>query len=155
MVDVNDARTAGRADEQDGAPDGGATGRSSGVATWWRRPPKDFEHEVEYLKAPDGNALIPWLLMVFGPAADILGGRAAPPWLAWAGLLAFCVLYVATIRSAFSPRLSQGPVPYRLLGGLAAVTSRWPSATATTSCCCSCWCRCAWAVWLPAAATSG
>ncbi|MFI0901207.1 sensor histidine kinase [Streptomyces sp. NPDC020983] len=89
---------------------------------WWRRGPEDFDQEIEHLKAPDGGALIPWLLMVLGPGADILKGEVALPWLAGSGLLLFCALYVCTVRSAFGERWRRGPVPYQLLGALGALT---------------------------------
>lgn len=89
---------------------------------WWKRGPADFEQEIEHLKAPDGGALIPWLLMVIGPGTDILKGDVPLPWLAGAGLAAFCVLYVATIRTAFGERWKRGPVPYQLLWTLAGLT---------------------------------
>jgi two-component system, NarL family, sensor histidine kinase DesK len=92
-----------------------------GRGTLWSRARMDFESEIERMKAPDGNALMGWLLMVIGPGADVLAGRIANPWPAGAGLLAFCVLYVATIRTAFSARLGHGPVPARLLAGTAAL----------------------------------
>lgn len=107
------------------------TARADGITTkkacrdrcWWRRrAPKDFEQEVEHLKGPDANALIPWMLMVAGPLSDLLQGRLALPWLAGAGLAVFCGLYVATVRTAFHPRLGPGPVPFRLLFCLASVT---------------------------------
>lgn len=88
---------------------------------WWRRGPADFEHEIEHMKAPDGGALVPWLLMVLGPGTDVLKGQVPLPWLAGCGLVAFCVLYVATIRSAFSERWRRTPVPYRLLWALVAL----------------------------------
>jgi two-component system sensor histidine kinase DesK len=90
--------------------------------SWWRRTPKDFEEEIEHLKGPDGNALIPWIMMAIGPAADILNGGLPLPWLAAAGLAAFCTLYISTVRTAFSPRFSDGPLPFRLLCCLAALT---------------------------------
>ncbi|WUH93763.1 sensor histidine kinase [Streptomyces sp. NBC_00433] len=89
---------------------------------WWTRGPAEFEREIEHLKAPDGGALIPWLLMVIGPATDIVKGEVPMPWLAASGLVAFCVLYISTIRSAFDARLRTGPLPYQLLWALAAVT---------------------------------
>jgi two-component system sensor histidine kinase DesK len=89
---------------------------------WWLRGARDFEEEIERLKGPDSNRLIPWLLMVIGPAADVLSGKCALPWLAGAGLVAFCVLYVATIRTAFRWRGRSEPMPSRLLGALACVT---------------------------------
>ncbi|WP_327291345.1 sensor histidine kinase [Streptomyces sp. NBC_01198] len=82
----------------------------------------EFEQEIEHLKAPDGGALIPWLLMVVGPGTDIAKGEVRMPWLAASGLAVFCVLYVATIKSAFSPRLRKGPLPYQLLWALTAIT---------------------------------
>ncbi len=92
--------------------------------SWWRRGgPEDFEEEIEKLRGPDGNALIPWLLMALGPAADIAKGGIPLPWLAWIALGTFCVLYVATIRAAFREPWRSGPVPLRLLGALAAVTT--------------------------------
>lgn len=92
--------------------------------SWWRRGgPEDFEEEIEKLRGPDGNALIPWLLMALGPASDIAKGRLPLPWLAWIALGIFCVLYVATIRAAFREPWRSGPVPLRLLGALAAVTT--------------------------------
>jgi two-component system, NarL family, sensor histidine kinase DesK len=98
-----------------------ATDQKACRRPWRRHAPKDFEEEIEHLKGPDGNTLIPWLLMVIGPAADILNGGVPLPWLATAGLAAFCALYVSTIRTAFSPRFSGGPVPFGLLSCLAAV----------------------------------
>jgi two-component system sensor histidine kinase DesK len=90
-------------------------------ASWWRRN-DSFEDEVERLKGPDGNALIPWLLMALGPAADVARGRVGMPWLAGAGLVVFAALYVLTVRSAFSPARASGPLPLRLLGALAGLT---------------------------------
>nr|WP_237405275.1 sensor histidine kinase [Streptomyces sp. SN-593] len=75
---------------------------------------------MEQLRKPDGNALIPWLLMALGPVIDVLRGDVPLAWLAGAGLVAFCALYVLTVRSSFSPRYGTGPVPLRLLGGLGA-----------------------------------
>ncbi|WP_073494604.1 sensor histidine kinase [Actinacidiphila paucisporea] len=89
---------------------------------WWRRGPEEFEREIEHLKAPDGGALIPWLLMAIGPGTDVVKGEVPTPWLAGSGLLVFCVLYVATIRSAFSPRLRTGRLPHQLLAALAGLT---------------------------------
>ncbi|MGW5351581.1 sensor histidine kinase [Streptomyces sp. NPDC004031] len=108
---------AGTAKADADAPDEACSRRM-----WWRRGPEDFEQEVEHLKAPDGGALIPWLLMVIGPGADILKGEVALPWLAGSGLLLFCVLYVSTVRSSFSERWRRSRVPYRLLAALGAVT---------------------------------
>ncbi|CAG7629881.1 Two-component system, NarL family, sensor histidine kinase DesK [Actinacidiphila bryophytorum] len=90
---------------------------------WWKRGPMEFEQEIEHLNAPDGGALIPWILMVIGPGTDVLKGEVPVPWLAAAGLAAFCALYVCTIRAAFSPRrLPTTRLPYVLLGALAALT---------------------------------
>jgi len=89
--------------------------------SWWRQD-RTFEEEIEHLKGPDGGALIPWLLMAIGPGTDILKGEIARPWVAGAGLAVFCVLYVTTIRTAFHDRWRTGPVPFRLLAALAAVT---------------------------------
>lgn len=89
---------------------------------WWRREPKDFAEEIEHLKGPDGGALVPWLLMAVGPGTDIIKGQIHPAWAAATGLAVFCVLYVCTVRSAFSDRWRNGPVPFRLLGALAATT---------------------------------
>lgn len=88
--------------------------------TWWGRGPMEFEQEIEHLKAPDGGALIPWLLMVIGPGTDVVKGEVPVPWLAASGLAVFCVLYVSTIRSAFGERRT-GPLPFRLLCALGAV----------------------------------
>ncbi|MEW1862327.1 sensor histidine kinase [Streptomyces sp. NPDC088194] len=88
---------------------------------WWRRSER-FEDEIDQLRKPDGKALIPWLLMAVGPASDLFNGRVGNPWPAGAGLAVFCVLYVLTVRSAFSPRLGSGPVPLRLLACLGATT---------------------------------
>jgi two-component system sensor histidine kinase DesK len=88
---------------------------------WWRRGPDDFEAEIERMRGPDGGALIPWMLMVVGPAADIVKGDVPRPWLASTGLTVFCVLYVATVRTAFAERWRSGPVPQRLLYPMAAV----------------------------------
>lgn len=82
----------------------------------------DFEQEVEHLRAPNGGALIPWLLMLLGPASDIAKGEVSTPWLAGSGLAAFCVLYVCTAKTTFDPRLRGGRLPHRLLGALAALT---------------------------------
>ncbi|WP_232792204.1 sensor histidine kinase [Actinacidiphila yeochonensis] len=97
------------------------TGRASGRDWWWQRT-KDFDEEVDRLKAPDGNALLGWLLMTAGPASDLAQGRLADPWPAVAGLALFCVLYVTVVRAAFSPRLGGGPVPFRLLCALGGLT---------------------------------
>ncbi|MFI1091113.1 sensor histidine kinase [Streptomyces sp. NPDC020917] len=86
---------------------------------WWKE--RSFDEEIEHIKGPDGGALVPWLLMVIGPAADILKGDVAHPWVAGSGLVVFCVLYMATIRTAFHDRWRTGPVPFRLLAALAAV----------------------------------
>ncbi|SEF51229.1 two-component system, NarL family, sensor histidine kinase DesK [Actinacidiphila yanglinensis] len=91
-------------------------------ATWWWRRTERFEDEIERLKPPDGNALIPWLLMATGPATDVAKGEVGTPWLAGAGLVVFGVLYVLTVRSSFSTRWGSGPVPPRLLGCLGALT---------------------------------
>ncbi|MDD1062397.1 sensor histidine kinase [Streptomyces cocklensis] len=88
---------------------------------WWKRGPNEFEQEIENLKAPDGGALIPWMLMVLGPATDVIKGEVPMPWLAASGLAAFCGLYVSTIKAAFSPRWRTGRLPYELLGALAAL----------------------------------
>ncbi|MYS23908.1 two-component system, NarL family, sensor histidine kinase DesK [Streptomyces sp. DvalAA-14] len=116
------------------APPGDASGAPAASAAakepscrrrWWRGgagPVRDFDQEIERLKGPDGNALIPWLLTVTGPTADILNGKCALPWLAGAGVVAFCVLYISTIRTAFSRRYGSGPVPGRLLAALACLT---------------------------------
>ncbi|MBM9508070.1 sensor histidine kinase [Actinacidiphila acididurans] len=85
----------------------------------WRRGAADFDREIEHLKGPDSGALIPWLLMVIGPATDIAQGEVAHPWPAAAGLLAVCVLYVAMCRAAFAERWRDTRVPVRLLAGLA------------------------------------
>ncbi|MEC3993920.1 histidine kinase dimerization/phosphoacceptor domain-containing protein [Actinacidiphila sp. DG2A-62] len=127
------AEFAGAAAAMGGSAAGGGAGSAAGApasapaaeetrrGTWWRwREPVDFEQEIERLKAPDGGALLPWLLMAIGPATDIGQGDAAPAWLAATGLALFCVLYVATVRAAFGERLRSGPVPARLLGALAA-----------------------------------
>ncbi|MFG1806339.1 sensor histidine kinase [Streptomyces sp. NPDC049040] len=82
----------------------------------------EFEQEIERIKAPDGGALIPWLLMAVGPASDVVKGEVPIPWLAASGLALFCALYVCTIRAAFSERLRTGRLPYRLLWALAALT---------------------------------
>lgn len=92
-----------------------------GRRAWWRRGQGDFEEEIENLKGPDGNALVPWLLMAIGPAADVLKGHTPLPWLAASGLGVFAVLYVATIRTAFREPWRSGWVPFRLLCALAAV----------------------------------
>lgn len=89
---------------------------------WWKRGPMEFDQEIEHLKAPDGGALIPWLLMVLGPGTDVVKSEVQAPWLAASGLIVFCVLYVSTIKAAFSARLRTGRLPYVLLGALAAVT---------------------------------
>ncbi|WP_435822024.1 sensor histidine kinase [Actinacidiphila alni] len=88
---------------------------------WWRRrdTAEDIAEEIEHLKAPDGGALYPWLLMAVGPTADVVKGEVALPWLAATGLGIFCVLYVSTVRTAFHERWRGGPVPTRLLGALA------------------------------------
>ncbi|MEE4543713.1 sensor histidine kinase [Streptomyces sp. V4-01] len=90
--------------------------------SWWRRGPADFDEEIERLKGPDGGALIPWLLMAVGPASDIVQGEVAHPWPAAAGLALFCVLYVATVRAAFSKKRGAGALPFRLLCVLAVTT---------------------------------
>ncbi|MCL2555072.1 MAG: sensor histidine kinase [Actinomycetia bacterium] len=87
---------------------------------WWKE--RSFDEEIEHIKGPDGGALLPWLLMVIGPSADILKGDVAHPWVAGTGLVGFCVLYLATVRTAFHDRWRTGPVPFRLLCALAAVT---------------------------------
>ncbi|MBY8877835.1 sensor histidine kinase [Streptomyces sp. PLK6-54] len=99
------------------------TGRADACArrAWWRKD-RTFEEEIEHLKGPDGGALVPWLLMAIGPGTDILKGQVGHPWVAGAGLAVFCVLYVATIRTAFHDRWRTGLVPARLLAALAAVT---------------------------------
>jgi two-component system sensor histidine kinase DesK len=116
---------------KDGPKGGPAAGQDAGQeagrecrgarAAWWRRGPAEFDQEVEHLKAPDGGALIPWMLMVIGPGADILKGEVPLPWLAGAGLLAFCVLYAGTIRAAFSERFRARAHPYVLLWALSAL----------------------------------
>lgn len=82
----------------------------------------DFEQEIEHIKAPDGGALIPWMLMAIGPGTDIAKGDVPMPWLASSGLAVFCVLYVCTIRAAFGERWRGGPLPSRLMWALASVT---------------------------------
>jgi two-component system sensor histidine kinase DesK len=89
---------------------------------WWRRQSKDFAEEIEHLKGPDGGALVPWLLMAVGPGTDIIKGQVHPAWAAATGLAVFCVLYVCTVRAAFSDRWRTGPVPFRLLCALAVTT---------------------------------
>lgn len=96
-------------------------GAATGRRTWRPNGSRPFDEEIERLKGPDGNALIGWLLMVIGPAADIVNGKVGLPWLACAGLAVFCVLYVATVRTAFARTTRSGPLPARLLGGLACV----------------------------------
>ncbi|AEW93769.1 two-component system sensor kinase [Streptantibioticus cattleyicolor NRRL 8057 = DSM 46488] len=81
-----------------------------------------LEREIERLKRPDGRALLPWVLMAFAPAADILHQRATPPVVAGAGLAVHVALYVATALSAFRPGTKEGPLPRRLLAALAVVT---------------------------------
>jgi two-component system sensor histidine kinase DesK len=118
---------AGDARQASGAADGAAPDREGGRKgcaaprgkLWWHHS-EPFEEEIERLRKPDGNALIPWLLMAAGPLADLLKGRVGHPWPAAAGLAVFCALYVLTVRSAFHARRRSGPVPLRLLGGLAA-----------------------------------
>lgn len=99
--------------------DAGAMSEKECRRAWWRGRSKDFSEEIEHLKAPDGGELIPWMLMVIGPGTDIAKGEVAHPWAAGAGLLAFCVLYVAVCRTAFSERWRPTSVPFRLLVALA------------------------------------
>jgi len=60
----------------------------------------ECEEAPEFAEVPDRPnpyALYPWLLIIGGPASDVISGRSHPAWLAGAGLLTFAVVYLAAI----------------------------------------------------------
>jgi two-component system sensor histidine kinase DesK len=116
------AETAETAETSAGTERGGTFRRILATGRCGARR-KTFDEEIEHLKGPDGNALIPWGLMVIGPATDVVTGQVPLPWLAGGGLVVFCVLYVTTVRAAFSARWKSGRAPLRLLLALACTTA--------------------------------
>ena len=56
-------------------------------------------------------ALMPWVLMVLGPAHAVVGGSYPRPDAALCGLGVFVLLYCATILTAFQPRFRDGRLP--------------------------------------------
>jgi two-component system, NarL family, sensor histidine kinase DesK len=78
---------------------------------------------TDFAEVPDRTnpvGLLPWLVLIAGPISDIATGRTHPAWLATAGLVAFAVLYVATIWCRL--RLGRPRTAYALAAVLAGVT---------------------------------
>jgi two-component system, NarL family, sensor histidine kinase DesK len=69
---------------------------------------------------PSPASLYPWLLIAAGTARDAFHGKFHPGWLAVAGLAAFAVLYIATLRVRW--RTSRPRASYWLLAALGALT---------------------------------
>lgn len=69
---------------------------------------------------PSPASLYPWIFIASGTAGDAIDGKFHPSWLAIAGLAAFAVLYLGSLRVRW--RSSRPRASYWLLGALGAVT---------------------------------
>ena len=77
-----------------------------------RKPVSDAE--IEKLNGFNQYALLPWVLMVLGPASAVTHGAYPRPDAALAGLGLFALLYCGTIVVSFMPRLQDGRLPLGL-----------------------------------------
>ncbi len=81
----------------------------------------DLDAYIERIKPPNRRIMLPWLMMVAAPAADVAHGRVGPPWLGYGVLVGFCWLYTRTVASAFDKEARAGRRPRLLLLVLAAI----------------------------------